>query len=166
MNWRAYGLSQTRGQFPRGPLTVIVHLASVWVPFTSESKEAIAAYPEIQKELRLALQAVGRKLGMFLKRRQQVKREGERRSVLLRYLGEVADALSEISGKPRDDIYEDLVAVARSKTAVADTRFGEDGRPIEEDDTDFGNNVLIIPQGEDPSPSPAESDGADGEAGV
>ena len=39
-------------------------MASVWVPFTSESKEAIASYPEIQKELRLALQAVGRKLGM------------------------------------------------------------------------------------------------------
>ncbi len=166
MNWRAYGLSQTRGQLPRGPLTIIVHLASVWVPFTSESKEAIAAYPEIQKELRLALQAVGRKLGMFLKRRQQVKREGERRSVFLRYLGEVADALSEISGKPRDEIYEDLVAVARSKTAVADTRFGEDGRPIEEDDTDFGNNVLIIPQGEDASPSSAESDGTDGGTGI
>ena len=166
MNWRAYGLSQTRGQLPRGPLTIIVHLASVWVPFTSESKEAIAAYPEIQKELRLALQAVGRKLGMFLKRRQQVKREGERRSVFLRYLGEVADALSEISGKPRDEIYEDLVAVARSKTVVADTRFGEDGRPIEEDDTDFGNNVLIIPQGEDATPSSAESDGTDGGTGI
>ncbi len=166
MNWRAYGLSQTRGQLPRGPLTIIVHLASVWVPFTSESKEAIAAYPEIQKELRLALQAVGRKLGMFLKRRQQVKREGERRSVFLRYLGEVADALSEISGKPRDEIYEDLVAVARSKTAVADTRFGEDGRPIEEDDTDFGNNVLIIPQEENASPSSAESDGTDGGTGI
>ena len=159
MNWRAYGLAQTRGQLPRGPLTIIVHLASVWVPFTSESKEAIAAYPEIQKELRLALQAVGRKLGMFLKRRQQVKREGERRSVFLRYLGEVADALSEISGKPRGEIYDDLVAVARSKTSVADTRFGEDGRPIEEDSADFGDNVLIIPQGE--TSPPAETDGSD-----
>ncbi len=37
----------------------MVHIASVWVPFTSESKEAVAAYPEIQKELRLGT-AVGR----------------------------------------------------------------------------------------------------------
>ena len=58
-NWRAYGLSQSRGQFPSGPVTVMVHMASVWVPFTSESKEAIAGYPEIMKELRLGLQAVG-----------------------------------------------------------------------------------------------------------
>ena len=52
-----------------GPVTIMVHMASVWVPFTSESKEAIASYPEIQKELRLGLQAVGRKLGMYLRRR-------------------------------------------------------------------------------------------------
>ena len=59
-NWRSYGLSQSRGSLPSGPVTVMVHVASVWVPFTSESKEAIASYPEIQKEIRLALQAVGR----------------------------------------------------------------------------------------------------------
>ena len=62
-NWRAYGLNQSRGSLPSGPVTVMVHMASVWVPFTNESKEAIAAYPEIQKELRLALQAVGPQAG-------------------------------------------------------------------------------------------------------
>ncbi len=48
---------------PRGPVTVMVHIASVWVPFTSESKEAIASYPEIQKELRLAPPGGGPKAG-------------------------------------------------------------------------------------------------------
>ena len=53
----------------------MVHIASVWVPFTSESKEAIANYPEIQKEIRLGLQGVGRKLGMYLRRRLRVKQQ-------------------------------------------------------------------------------------------
>jgi len=97
MNWRSYGLSQTRGQLPRGPLTIMAHFASVWAPYTSESKEALAAYPEIQKELRLALQTVGRKLGIFLKRRERVKQEGSRRAVFVRYLPEVAQALAEIN---------------------------------------------------------------------
>ena len=70
----------------------------MWVPFTSESKEAVAGYPEIQKELRLALQSVGRKLGMYLRRRNRVRQEGERRNIFLRYLGEVATAVSEING--------------------------------------------------------------------
>ena len=53
----------------------MVHIASVWVPYTSESKEAVASYPEIQKELRLALQSVGRKLGMYLRKRLKVKQQ-------------------------------------------------------------------------------------------
>ena len=144
MNWRPYGLNQARNQFPRGPVTVIVHLASVWVPFTSESKEAIASYPEIQKELRLALQSVGRKLGMYLKRRERVKHEGERRSVFLRYLGEVATAISKINGCDREALYHSLIAVAKQKTATADLQLGEDGKPIQEEEIDFGDNVLIV----------------------
>jgi DNA topoisomerase-6 subunit B len=142
MNWRSYGLSQSRGSLPSGPVTVMVHIASVWVPFTSESKEAIAGYPEIQKELRLALQAVGRKLGMYLRRRKRVKQEGERRSVFLRYLNEVATAVSTINGSDREKLYLQLVKVARRKTAEADVKYDDRGQKI--DEGSFGDNVVII----------------------
>ena len=149
-NWRAYGLSQSRGSFPSGPLTVIVHVASVWVPFTSESKEAIAAYPEIMKELRLGIQAVGRKLGMYLKRRNRVKQEGERRNVFLRYLGEVAGAVSDINGADREKLYEQLLTVAQKKTAEADARFDKHGKRVEKQDSGaFGDNVIIVDDGLD-----------------
>jgi DNA topoisomerase-6 subunit B len=143
MNWKPYGLNQSRGQLPRGAVTLIVHLASVWVPFTSESKEAIASYPDIQKELRLGLQAVGRKLGMYLNRREKVKQEGERRSIFLRYLGEVATAVSSVNGSDRQELYDALLAVAKSKTAIADVQLGEDGKPLE-DEADFGENVIVV----------------------
>ncbi|NUQ70527.1 MAG: DNA topoisomerase VI subunit B [Chthonomonadales bacterium] len=144
-NWRAYGLSQSRGGLPSGPVTVMVHVASVWVPFTSESKEAIAAYPEIQKELRLGFQAVGRKLGMYVKRRQKVKQEGQRRAIFLRYLGEVATACSRLNGADRERLYNDLLRVATKKTADADLRFDESGQPIiDEDPEEYGENVLIV----------------------
>jgi len=64
--WRNYGLSQSKGALPIGPVTLVVHIASVWVPFTSESKEAIAHYPEIIKEIKLALQECGRKLSIYI----------------------------------------------------------------------------------------------------
>ena len=108
------------------------------------SKEAIASYPEIQKELRLALQAVGRKLGMFMKRREKVKHEGERRSIFLRYLGEVAGAVSAVNGCDRQELFDALVAVAKIKTATADVKLGEDGRPLDaNEELDFGANVII-----------------------
>ena len=106
----------------------MVHFASVWVPFTSESKEAIASYPEIQKELRLGLQSVGRKLGMYLRRRKKVKQEGERRSIFLRYLGEVATAVSHINGSDRENLYDQLLKVAKRKTAEADLKMDRRGR--------------------------------------
>src|SRR5690349_19924124 len=131
-NWRAYGLTQSRGQLPVGPVTVMVHVASVWVPFTSESKEAVASYPEITKERRLGLQAVGRKLAIYLNRRKRVHQEGERREIFLRYLGEVATAVASIKDYddcPRKDLYGRLLDVAKRKTAVADTRMKDGKKP-------------------------------------
>jgi DNA topoisomerase-6 subunit B len=154
-NWRSYGLSQSRSSLPSGPVTIMVHMASVWVPFTSESKEAVASYPEIEKELRLALQAVGRKLAMYLRRRRRVKQEGERRGIFLRYLGEVATAVSEINGSDPEKVYEGLLAVAKRKTAEADVKLDSRGRPIEEDeDVDYGSNVLIVEPDEIAVPTP------------
>ena len=44
-------------------MVIFVHMASVWVPFTSERKEAIADYDEIQKEITLALREAGQPTG-------------------------------------------------------------------------------------------------------
>jgi DNA topoisomerase-6 subunit B len=145
-NWRSYGLNQSRGGLPQGPVTVMVHMASVWVPFTSESKEAIASYPEIQKELRLGLQAVGRKLGMFLNKRNKVKQEGERRSIFLRYLKEVATAVHVINDVDKNKLYEDLLKVAKKKTVEADIKIDDRGRKIEPSEEDYGGSVLIVKQ--------------------
>jgi DNA topoisomerase-6 subunit B len=148
-NWRSYGLQQSRGGLPNGPVTVMVHMASVWVPFTSESKEAIASYPEILKELRLGLQTVGRKLGMYLNARNRVKQEGERRSIFLRYLGEVATAvgrIKDLNDKSREKFYEQLLLVAKKKTSEADSKFDDRGRKVKEEEQEFGENVLIVNQ--------------------
>lgn len=160
-NWRSYGLSQSRGGLPNGPVTAMVHVASVWVPFTSESKEAIASYPEIQKEIRLALQAVGRKLGMYMRRRLRVAQEGQRRSIFLRYLGEVATAVAVINGVDRAKLYDQLLAVAKKKTAEADVKLDDRGRPIEdEEELELGDNCIIVPQ-KLPGTATADDEAAD-----
>ena len=158
-NWRAYGMAQSRGQLPVGPVSVMVHVASVWVPFTSESKEAIASYPEIMKELRLGLQTVGRKLAIYLNRRKRVRQEGERREIFLRYLGEVAHAVAAIKDygdRPRKDLYGRLVDVAKKKTAVADAQLNGDRKQPDPAAGEFGENVLIVNLEETPSTEPTE----------
>jgi DNA topoisomerase-6 subunit B len=143
--WKNYAMQQPRGSLPIGPLVVMIHMASVWVPFTSESKEAIADYDEIRKEMRLALMECGRKLGTYLRKRQKMRREGERRDVFERYIGEIAKALNAITGEDAKRIYDALLEQARRKTAVADQQLDEDGKVVKDDEEDdFGEGVIVV----------------------
>jgi DNA topoisomerase-6 subunit B len=128
--WKNYGLAQPRGAVPVGPLVIMVHMASVWVPFTSESKEAIADYDEIRKEVRLALQECGRKLGIYLRRRRRMARESQRRNVYERYIGEIARCCEAITGQGGDAVYAALMEQARSKTEEADFELDDEGRVV------------------------------------
>jgi DNA topoisomerase-6 subunit B len=101
--WRNYGLSQSRGALPAGPAAIAVHMGSVWVPFTSESKEAIAHYPEIIKEIKLALQECGRKLSIFIHKKRKIQIEGAKRDYLEAYIPHVAEALKELVGYKQSD---------------------------------------------------------------
>jgi DNA topoisomerase-6 subunit B len=130
--WKNYNLQQPRGALPSGPLVVMIHMASVWVPFTSESKEAIADYDEIRKEMKLALQECGRKLGTYLRRRKRMARQAERRSVFQRYIGEITKACHAITGTDAEALYQALLAQATRKTEEADYELDEDGNIIDD----------------------------------
>ena len=97
-NWRNYGLTQPRGALPQAPLTIVVHMASVWVPFTSESKEAIAGYPEIEEQIVLALQECGRKLKMYLSRRKREADAQHKRDYIETYIPHIGIGLRELLG--------------------------------------------------------------------
>jgi len=104
LHWKNYGLAQPRGSLPIGPMAIFVHLASVWVPFTSEAKEAVAHYPELLREITLALQECGRKLASALRARARLESEGKRKSLFERYIPELGQSLGKITGQNREDI--------------------------------------------------------------
>ncbi|MFH1332131.1 MAG: DNA topoisomerase VI subunit B [archaeon] len=106
--WRSYGLSQSKGALPQGPAVILVHIASVWVPFTSESKEAIAHYPEIIKDLKLALQECGRKLASHIRHTVRAREQKEKLNLFEKYIPEVASALHTLSGESKDSIADGL----------------------------------------------------------
>jgi DNA topoisomerase VI subunit B len=95
-SWRSYGLTQSGSNLPQGPVVILVHIASVWVPFTSEAKEAIAHYPEIIKEVKLALQEIGRNLYRYVAKKRKVHDEMKKRSYIESYIPHVSSALKEI----------------------------------------------------------------------
>jgi DNA topoisomerase-6 subunit B len=94
--WKNYLVPQSRGALPTAPMAIAVHIASVWVPFTSESKEAIASYPEITKEIRLALMECGRRLGVYIRRGRRIAEDEKKKSYIEKYLPHIGIALQEI----------------------------------------------------------------------
>ncbi|MGH7213644.1 MAG: DNA topoisomerase VI subunit B [Tepidisphaeraceae bacterium] len=143
--WRNYNLSQPRGGLPVGPLVIMIHMASVWVPFTSESKEAIADYDEIRKEMKLALMECGRKLGTYLRKRQRMEKEAARRDVFERYIGEISKAINAINGTDAKKLYDCLLKEARKRTAIADAQLDEEGKTVKKDETeDLKNDDGVV----------------------
>jgi len=170
--WKHYGISQSRGALPGGPMVIFVHMASVWVPFTSESKEAIADYDEIQKEITLALRECGRRLGLFLRRRERAASEFRRRNIFELYIEEVVDACNRLKGGtlPKEKLKAQLQKIATSRTggvktdeALGKTGGGPEGLPDSIIVTAEGieGAVEIAQQVEAEVPQPVESSAAD-----
>ncbi len=106
IDWKRYGIDSDK--LPTGNVVIFVHIASVWVPFTSESKEAVASYPDIIKEIKLALQEAARKLSLYLSGVRKAEREKERLLTFEKYAHETASALSELTAKPTKEIEKQI----------------------------------------------------------
>jgi len=147
--WRNYGIGQSRGALPAGPMVIFVHMASVWVPFTSESKEAIAEYDEIHKEIRLALRECGRRLGLFLRRRERAASEFRRRNIFELYIEEVAEACNRLKGGklPIEKLKAQLQKIASTRTGgiKTDETLGKTGAGPE----GLPHSIIVTPEGID-----------------
>jgi DNA topoisomerase-6 subunit B len=136
-------------------------MASVWVPFTSESKEAIADYDEIRKDIKLALQECGRRLGMFLRRRERAKSEFRRRNIFELYIEEVVEACARLKGGklPKERLKAQLQKIALKRTGGTrtDEILGHEGGP-----EGLPHSIIVTPDGPEgeapvlPGPAAAE----------
>ncbi|MBI2147036.1 DNA topoisomerase VI subunit B [Candidatus Woesearchaeota archaeon] len=149
--WRNYGLQQSRGALPIGPAVILIHMSSVWVPFTSEAKEAMAHYPEIIKEMRLALQECGRELARYTNKKRRLTDELKKRGYIEKYIPYVCSALGELLSlkeNNKEEISESLKKILEEKRGKIedisddneeyDEEFASIGQEGEEDEGEAG----------------------------
>ncbi len=115
VNWKPYKLKQVGQGMPQGPVTILVHIASAWVPFTSESKDAVASYPDILDEIRLALQQAGRKMKSYLAGKRRKEERKRRVNLFERYLPEIAGAVAKLTDGEENKILEELEGTLQSR---------------------------------------------------
>lgn len=117
-SWKNYGIQQPKGSLPVGPMAILVHMASAWVPFTSESKEAIAHYPEIISEIKYALQSCGRQMGKHIRAVKRENEQARKRQYIEKYLPHIGIALKDmlnLTEKQKDGINQKLKRLFQKK---------------------------------------------------
>ncbi|MFB6242658.1 MAG: DNA topoisomerase VI subunit B, partial [Halobaculum sp.] len=125
IGWRNYGLDQPGGSgVPKGPAVIMVHVASTNVPFTSESKDAVANVPEIEDEIELAIREAARDLKSFLNERRSLRKRRQKQDVLGRILPEMAEKVAEVTGRDHPEI-DGALARIMNNVAVDRDRDGE-----------------------------------------
>jgi DNA topoisomerase-6 subunit B len=136
INWRNYNLDQPGGSgIPNGPAVIMVHVASTNVPFTSESKDAIANVPEMEDEIELAIREAARELKSYLNKRRSMQQRREKQDKLATILPEMAEKLTEVTGSEDLDI-DDSLARIMNNVLIEREREGETVRLIVENNDD------------------------------
>lgn len=147
VDWKSYRLPQGRSGIPEGPVVLMVHFASVWVPFTSESKEAIAQYDIIIKELKLAIQECGRRLSRHLRGRELAHAQAKRRNIFELYIQELAESVHRLTGKPKEPIHEGLAAIAERATLRADANDRKEAKENKKAIKKVDKKALVVENG-------------------
>lgn len=68
VNWRSYGLQQSKDTLPLGPYVFAVSVTSPFIKFKNASKETIDAGEELVEEIRRALMQAGQKLSRHIRK--------------------------------------------------------------------------------------------------
>ena len=112
MDWRRYGLEQRGGKgIPYGPAIILVHIASTKVPFTSEGKEAVAQFDELQSEINLALRLCARNLKSHLNKMERKKKTHAKFEIVQEILPDLAQKSSSMLGKPVPDLSRTITKI-------------------------------------------------------
>jgi len=91
------------------PLVIVSHICSTRVPYKTVGKENVADRPEIERELRLALQFLSRKLSSFMSKKGQAEMAKKRANLYSKYIPLIAQFSTELSGKKKEPNYKNMI---------------------------------------------------------
>ncbi|MCL5679933.1 MAG: DNA topoisomerase VI subunit B [Candidatus Marsarchaeota archaeon] len=108
IQWKRYGIDMDNQ-----PVSVLVNISSVYVPYSGVGKEAIAQEDEIIEEVKLALQDAARNIQHYMHGKQQVNVEKNKYKTIMRYVSQLSKDLGSLTGMDKKTIekkLEDLVS--------------------------------------------------------
>ena len=103
IDWKRYKVN------PDSPLVIVSHICSTRIPYKTVGKENVADRLEIERELRLALQFILRKIQIFMNKRGQAEMAKKRANLYSKYLPLIAQFCTELAGKKKEPDYKKML---------------------------------------------------------
>ncbi len=102
------------------PFIIVSHICSTRIPYKTAGKENVADRPEIERELKLALQLLSRKLAAYMSKRGQADMAKKRANLYAKYIPLIAEFCTELAGKKKEPNYKKIIDenVIESKQTV------------------------------------------------
>ncbi|MGH1566350.1 MAG: DNA topoisomerase VI subunit B [Nitrosopumilus sp.] len=91
------------------PFIIVSHICSTRIPYKTAGKENVADRPEIERELRLALQYLSRKLAAYMSKRGQAEMAKKRANLYAKYIPLIAEFCTELAGKKKEPNYKKIL---------------------------------------------------------
>jgi len=91
------------------PLVIVSHICSTRIPYKTVGKENVADRPELERELKNALQYLARKLAVHMSRQGMADMAKKRANLYTKYVPLIAQFATELSGKKKEPNYKQLV---------------------------------------------------------
>jgi DNA topoisomerase-6 subunit B len=124
-----------------GPAVVFVHVASTKVPFTSESKDAIADIPEIMNEIKLAVQEVARDMKNYLSRKKLLEKRKDKEEIIKKILPKMVAKVSSILEKEEPDIRPVIAKIMGNVLIQKEIKQKDDGCVVSLKVSNFGEHA-------------------------
>ena len=109
------------------PFIIVSHICSTRIPYKTAGKENVADRPEIERELRLALQLLSRKLAAYMSKRGQADMAKKRANLYAKYIPLIAEFCTELAGKKKEPNYKKILeenAIEAKQTVKEENEIG------------------------------------------
>ena len=91
------------------PLVIVSHICSTRIPYKTVGKENVADRPELERELKNALQYLARKLAVYMSRQGAADMAKKRANLYSKYVPLIAQFATELAGKKKEPNYNQLI---------------------------------------------------------
>ncbi|MES2745446.1 MAG: DNA topoisomerase VI subunit B [Bdellovibrionota bacterium] len=134
VNWKSYGLKQSRNAAPSGPYIIAVSVVSPFIKFKNASKETIDASDELVEEIRRALMQAGQRLSRHLRKEHKEAMLESKVAHIEQFapiLVEGLVRLTESSKERREAAHRGLLKILGREAKDAENELAEADRKLE-----------------------------------